>query len=183
MRKRILQPIKLVCIIFILLLVASFSHAAVIRTFPLNPIQQLGDVFTISVIGAGFPSTVGGDVQVDFDSSILKALGVTMTFPGDTNGSTIGADFVSLSAGDFSAPNPDGNFGIADIEFQAIGLGLSALTLSITSDWLDPNFSALDPQPSLVTSSVRVNVVPIPSAIFLLGGGLIGLIGLRRRRS
>jgi hypothetical protein len=32
-------------------------------------------------------------------------------------------------------------------------------------------------------SGVTFNQVPIPSAILLLGGGLIGLVGLRRRKS
>jgi hypothetical protein len=42
------------------------------------------------------------------------------------------------------------------------------------------NTITFDFQPN---SSVNFNAVPIPSTILLLGGGLIGLVGLRRRKS
>jgi len=59
---------------------------------------------------------------------------------------------------------------------EVIALDDDPLTLS--------NFTAfdLDVKPNgSVTASL--NPVPIPSAILLLGGGLIGLVGLRRRKN
>ena len=37
--------------------------------------------------------------------------------------------------------------------------------------------------PDFVDASINVSAVPIPSTILLLGGGLVALVGLRRRRS
>lgn len=43
--------------------------------------------------------------------------------------------------------------------------------LRITEEWIGSN------------QAITISQVPIPSAILLLGGGLIGLVGLRRRKS
>ena len=51
-----------------------------------------------------------------------------------------------------------------------------------TCEVVDNNFSqvVLGPE-SFVPGEITVSAVPIPPAIFLLGSGLLGLLGIRRR--
>ena len=80
---------------------------------------------------------------------------------------------------------------LANITFHCIGVGETDLTqawhfdiaenfvlanwTAIDTDMLYPNTVAFDPV------TIHINQVPIPTALLLLGSGLLGLVGLRRK--
>jgi hypothetical protein len=65
--------------------------------------------------------------------------------------------------------------------FDITGLAIGSYLLNFSS----MNLGNLNSEDILNFQTVAgtVNVVPIPSAILLLGGGLVSLVALRRRRS
>jgi hypothetical protein len=169
-------------------LMAGIGHAATVVTQTAYPIAEPGGTFTVFIDGVGFaPPTMGGDTVLEFDSSVFSTsdADVEVTWPGDLGGATVSAGSVSISVGNFFSPpvGPE-SFKIAKIVLTVADdapLGTYDFDLTV-SDWVGPGLSDLfDPQPDAV--GVSVNVVPIPSAILLLGGGLISLIAVRRRRS
>jgi hypothetical protein len=69
---------------------------------------------------------------------------------------------------------------LARLNFEAVSAGTRLI--GIVSDLGDPNeglFTLLDPQIDL-TSSVTINVVPVPGSLLLFGSGLFGLFRLRK---
>ena len=77
---------------------------------------------------------------------------------------------------------------LASITFQGIVPGsyplefLSSETFFVV-ETNDPNPGDFaEVTVDLVNGGINVNAIPIPSTIVLLGGGLIGLAALRRRR-
>jgi hypothetical protein len=66
-------------------------------------------------------------------------------------------------------------------------------TLALSSDWgvnqnlklrwVDDNAEHLSPDQIIGLNNVNVSAVPVPGAVWLLGSGLAGLFGLRRRAS
>ena len=81
---------------------------------------------------------------------------------------------------------PDGNLLLGTIHFSALmGPGLASLETNLKS--FSPAFNniSLDDATKLDDSVTflggQVNVVPIPGAVLLLGSGLLGLVGIKRR--
>ncbi|MFW5425828.1 MAG: VPLPA-CTERM sorting domain-containing protein [Methylophagaceae bacterium] len=60
--------------------------------------------------------------------------------------------------------------GVDDIAFLRSGAFFDSFANSITGNYL-------------IRDSVSVSAVPIPAAIYLMGSGLIGLLGVRRKKS
>ena len=96
---------------------------------------------------------------------------------------TISFDLCTLSACDTLSI-----FNIYDLVFDAVNTGNSPVDVGISlfeDVWWDS--IGLDPlsdadQPRLVDATVTVGAVPVPSAVWLFGSGLIGLVGIARRR-
>jgi hypothetical protein len=176
------------CLLICFCLFSGFANAAIITYTPLNPSVTLGNTVTLSISGEGFTTqTIGGNVNLSWDNTILtlattSSPDVVFTWPGDTVGASfVDSDTINLSLGHFGSGSFGPTFNIANLLFTGSGVGISPITIS-TSNWVDESFSLLSSQPTgVVGGNVTVNVVPIPGAIWLLGSGLIGMVGIRRK--
>jgi len=196
-----MKKIGLLRLVLVFFLMAGIGHAAMITAIVDKTEVMAGETFTVTVIGEGFGAdqggsigTRGGDTILVFNGTAFEALQIDSTWPGsikDTElGDQIGFGFASLRAGmgpTEEAAGPD--FGLFTVLVRVrtgdgplvAPPGTYDLTL-LAGNWLNgSSFTTelLDPQPDAIGTSI--NIVPIPSAILLLGGGLIGLLGLRRR--
>jgi hypothetical protein len=173
------------------LLTANLASAISVSTNPSNVVVNVGDTFQVSIDAADFPTTAGGGFFVNWDSglSLLTTdaeIETNMIF--DTPSSQTTGNQTRIVGGNFGAPVSSTNFTIVTLEFQALAAGSSNITLSAepTELWVDETFATLDPQPDYFGTSVTVNdltAVPLPGAVWLFGTGLLGMVGVARRRS
>lgn len=168
-------------------LIGTAAAAPVITFEPFNPTVTPG-ALNLSIVGQDFTdTTMGGGLSIAWDPGILTLASdsdVSFTFPdsaftGVDLNTAAGTLDITVS-GFFSGAS--GDFGIADLAFVASEPGSSFLNIEQRAGfpWKDETaLGDLDPQPTYLGGTV--NVVPIPSAIILLGGGLVSLFAIRRR--
>ena len=155
---------------------------------------NINDTFSVDIIGSGFTSNVdGGGVNLSYDSSVLNILSVSIDESvWDFGGTGISTGTIDNGAGSVDGIMMNtfgnvvtGNFVVATVQFQAMGPGTSGLGLSefLLNPWasggslLNPDF--LD---GSLTVSDPSAVVPVPAAAWLFGSGLLGLVGMARRK-
>jgi len=177
---------------------AAAVQAATITVEPLNSTVFTETTFDIAVVGhdftAGDGGTGGGGFSIAWDPSLLNLDSYDLTFAGDqvlgqpgvldnVAGTLLNADVSSL----FTVVT-DTDFEIAVLHFSSLtNLGVSPLDLSIglfdngfERIWADSS-GFVDAKPSFADGSVEV--IPVPAAVWLFGSGLLGLIGVARRRN
>ena len=119
----------------------------------------------------------GFNFRVSFDSTGLAAANATSDVPLFTalGGASITNGTVSYIYDGFGVANlGDGVLG----SFDVTGLALGNYPLILSDAVLTVGFDSITPD--LVDGNV--SVVPIPGSILLLGSGLVGLIGIARRK-
>lgn len=188
--------IALTCVTF------TFGSAAVqaatITVDPLHAAVISGSTFNIKVVGQDFTDfaggTIGGGFSLSWDPSILTLDAYSLTFPGDQTFGQLGV--VDLTAGtllnaDVTSFNGTtlADFDIAVLTFTALNVGVSPTDVSIglfsggsERIWADSS-GFNNTTPNFVDGTVTVNPVPVPAAVWLFGSGLLGLIGVARRRN
>lgn len=174
--------------VFVTLVLASNPlSAATISWSALTTNVTVNDIFMINIVGSGFTTNVdGGGISFTYDASVLNVLSVSVDemvwdfFPDvGTIDNTLGSvddvmvnTWLNVVTGDFS---------VASVTFQAIGGGLSNLSLS--ESLFNPWAVGGNPiNPDYIGASVDVSAVPVPAAVWLFGSGLISLIGLAKRK-
>jgi len=114
------------------------------------------------------PGDSNGDIFVNFqDSALDNGIGTSVF------GNTVFPDDVSMAMGwDFSLAVGD----MALIEFVLSEL---APTSGFFLSHSDPDSNAT----IYLSSTLTVSAIPVPAAVWLFGSGLLGLIGIARRKS
>lgn len=168
------------------------SGQAMAYTISINPVPQTihgGESTTVDInlalSGSEFLNYF--NLELSFDNAILGFNETSSTTLGDTNldyvsGFTDIGNYIAFDGINLINPLSNGTFTLASLNFTGIGLGTSLLTLADgqVSGGLDlsPNFDLLE---AITPATANVNVVPEPGTFLLLGLGLAGLVGYRRK--
>ena len=202
---------RLLITIYALILLVLANHAVAV-TLSLQPASQTampGDTVTLDLVidrlGDFAPDSLAAfDIDIAYDTSVLTfvgytlgpSLGALMTEAvdfslGDTGGTVNIAELSLLENDDSSCffcipPYLDeiqpGSFTLASLDFtvDVLAPGSSTIVSIDTVNTLGDGFGAALTVES--TTDAVINAVPIPAAAWLFNSGLIGLIGIARRR-
>ena len=179
------------------MLIASQVSAATISVNPAVNDVLVGDVLTLTVSGdfTGEAATSGGgvilswnDAQVQLNDSIanvrlaIEADLVANNWILPNAGSlVITSNSVSVDVINFFGAAP--TFDIFSLDLVAVIPPSSGL-INITPSALSDLTSGWEGRPvDYIGASVTTSAVPVPAAVWLFGSGLIGLIGLTRRKA
>jgi hypothetical protein len=193
--KRIVRSSLLM--MFVVLLAGTPVMAMTIGFQPSAQTVNLGSSLAVDVVATlGSNEIVSAyDLDLGYNPLILNATGVTFgTFLGaplsifSSNLSAGLVDFAEVSFlndSDLAALQPSA-FTLATISFTAIGLGTSSLDIVNYLNGVNDikglnNTIYLSPVLDQGSVTVTASGVPIPGAVWLLGSGLMGLLGLKRK--
>ncbi len=180
--------------VFIALILPVLGSAASVE-LSISPtpkiVAGLSQTFTLDIVGDynadASEALVGGAVNlINLDPSVIKVNSVTLKTPVDFGSSTGTIDNVAGEVDTIGFATfvgvPDGVFTFATVEFESVGLGTSPIGMEDAGDlilaWGREGGSPITP--TFVDGSVTV--VPLPAAAYLLATGLVGLVGMSRRR-
>lgn len=151
---------------------------------------SLGSVFDVDILINDVTDFAGFEFDLGFDPLILAANSIDSgtifgadTFPltGFINANSISFAETTLALPpglDISVPTL-----LATIHFNAIGAGTSNLDLrnTVLSDSAGEPITPVTENDGQLTSQAPVTRAPEPSLVFMLGLGLLGLIGIKRK--
>ena len=175
----------------VLLCSASIVHAATLSFSSASVTANVGDLITLDVLMdfTGDP-TVGGGTDIFYDASVLSFQGfdfgtTTLSLDTDFNRTPDGLtnELEGLAFGNFGGLSGPGTIGT--LTFQAIAVGDITLSMAVTDNLLAGGdfTSATTFGPQVVSfGTADVSIVPVPAAVWLFGSGLIGLVGVARRK-
>jgi len=203
MHKNIVKSITTAVLAFGLLVSGFTASAALISMSPSS--QQVADnaSFFVDILATGLPAdTAGGAVDISWDLAdiTLNSVYMATTDPLDSNGvftgpwdpvssflsgvDEAGAGFVH---GVFVGTFPTGISGdqpIARLNFTlGTGVSNSLITLDVAATggtW--SSYTIGDFTNTYEGATINPVPVPVPAALWLFGSGLIGLVGVARRR-
>ena len=179
------------------LLIASQVNAATISVNPAVNNVVIGDTFTLTVSGdfSAEDPTLGGGVILGWDSTQVQltdsianvrtaieadliANNWILPNPGNL---TVTADFVSVDVLNFFGALP--TFDIFSLDLVAVPPPSSG-PITITASALSDLTSGWEGRPvDYIGATVTTSPVPVPAAVWLFGSGLIGLVGIARRKT
>lgn len=149
---------------------------------------EIGNFFSIDILATDFPETQGGGVNLFYDAGIVQVQSVTIdnavwnfiNDPGVIDNSAGEISDILVSAFNVSPlSDPSGTIVVASINFQAVGIGVSLLTL--TESGINPWATNGDlVNPTFTVGTVRVATVPVPGALALFLSGLLCLFRVKR---
>jgi hypothetical protein len=195
MRKGFLCGIFL--LVFLFLFVPASSQATILIGFdPVSQTAPVGDSVTVDIfisgLGDGFaPSLSAFDLDVVYDPAVLSFssyalgpyLGDTLLWEAfDDSWGLIASDRVDIAEVSFLLDSEldslqPGKFTLASLTFDILAAGQSDLTLENVV--LGDAFGG-----ELVVDKIQngvINPVPEPATLLLLGSGLAGLAGFRKK--
>ena len=161
---------------------------------PASSTVSVGDIFAVDVNISDVTDLAAFQFDLSFDPSIVQATGMITegSFFQSGGGFLPGTIDNSLGTIVFNAntllgpgPGVDGSGTLVVFDFTAIAAGTSALNIDPTTFiLLDSSGGFIDATTAngSVTVQGTTGVVPEPSALMLLGVGLLGLAGLALRK-
>ena len=183
------------------LLCSSTGFAATVTVTPSTATPNIGENFSLTVSGSGFPDTVGATLKIFFDSAKVAlrsptlGTGVVLAAGSPFTGGIAYSGtnpFVSGNIISVLAPTvgtlPSGTFDAFVMNFTAlVNFGLlspSSLYIELRDDqgdfsWTDATtFSAIP----VTYTQATLGAVPAPAAVWLLATGVVALAGRRLSR-
>lgn len=153
---------------------------------PIASTVETGSVFALTVNISSVSDLFAFQFDLGFNPAILAAQSVTEGALLPSGGSTFfipgtidnTAGTITLTLDSLFGPGPgvSGNGVLASVNFQALAIGASSVTLSNVV-LLDSTLSEI----SFTTQGASVDAVPEPSGLLLIGSALLGLIAFRRK--
>jgi len=168
----------------------SAGQAVAVSTVQLdqpNPIFTAGSP-TLDVLLTGtFDVAVdAGDFTVSWDPTVLEYTGTVIADPPwDTN--VVDASSAATGTLDFIILGTSGSavtvFDIATLSFNVIGADGDFSEIAMADAFTGWSAPGAVPVPvTYVDGQVTVTPVPVPAAVWLFGSGLLGLVGMARRK-
>ena len=154
-----------------------------------NPILTNGATsLALDLIGTEFTDAVdAGGFTFRWDPAVLTYTGTAVANPpwdtvsvSDANSATGVVDFVFLGQ---SVGFSIGEFPIATISFDVIGTDGDMTDLTFADAFGGWAGGGINFPVTYVDGQVTVSPVPVPAAAWLMLSGLLGLVGVARRRS
>lgn len=178
------------------LLIAGASNAAIIQLTPAVQSVSVGDPLSLTVHGTEFDTGVSsGSVSVFYDPTKLQFQSFSLSAGFIQISSNAVAGQIDIAAGTFGSVGTQDpgtglySFDFAQLNFIAIpppATSSVSITTGAFGEWDDDTPFPGTPHPiSGVVyegASVLVGAVPVPAAVWLFGSGLLGLVGIARRR-
>jgi len=177
------------------LLTVNLANAATLSLTPSTLNVNTGDVFSLTVQGTEFVTGVSsGGVEISWDANLVSLVSTltdiqaSMQSNGflDLGGSSVGPTNTVAVGGSFvGLPGP--SFDFVTLQFVALPPAQSGpinMVNSAFGAWQDAQTPAQS-IPDVIFEGATINstVVPVPAAVWLFGSGLLGLVGVARRRS
>ncbi len=188
--ERIILYINSALAIIVILLSSSTAIASMISVQPTVSNQVVDDFFDVSVNINDITDLYAFQFDIGFDPTVLQAVGLTegpflanggatFFFPGTIDNA---AGTISFTADSLLGPDPGvtGSGNLVTLSFQAVGQGTSTISLS-NLVFLDSSLSDILLASEEGSVNVSKSTVPEPTTIFLLGLGLIGIVGAKKR--
>ncbi len=177
------------------LMLGGFTASAAL--IYMNPSAQLvadNTSFSVDILASGLPAdTAGGAVDVSWAAASMTLNSVDLAttddvlFPGPWDPGFTGIDSTGpgsisgLYIGTFDL-GVSGNQPIARLNFT-LGAGVSNATISMAAAAVGGTWSSYAVGDFTNDyAGATINPVPVPAALWLFGSGLIGLVGVARRR-
>lgn len=168
-------------------LALNVAQAQSLSISPTPTNVRVGDVFSLDVNASNFANPIsGGGFELSFDASVLRLDSVVIPTSWEfaRNGGLIDNASGTLSDAYFAtflAPKA-GAFAVGTLNFSAIGVGSSSITLSANAlqPFVEDVTSDL-PVVAFTPGLVNVAAVPEPSSVAMVLAG-IGLVGWSARR-
>jgi hypothetical protein len=188
-----------------LFLSSSGMALSATTTVGFNPSESnvnVGQIFTVDIVGSNFtalddyPELAGGVIDLGFNTSgnVLAIESLVVTDPpvvvnsaifdflpdggGPETGSPYPTTWPGIAFDTFANDPATGDFKIATISFRAVAPGTTSLVILPSSQFFSSTAQIFP-----ITPNGTVNVVPVPAAVWLFGTGLLGLIGIARRKT
>ena len=178
---------------FVSLVAASVANAATVSLTPSVNNIALGDTLTLTVQGTDFINDVSsGSVLVTWDAAQLTMTSSLADIAGSASANGFPLDFgvntlvpgqlsaTYASLGTVAGPTFD-FFSINFVANPPPGTDTVSIGAGLFGDWQDGAGVSIT---GVIYNGATVNVsaVPVPAAVWLFGSGLLGLVGVARRR-